>query len=384
MIFLLGILLGGGCATVPERNPVPEALSAEAEIPGIPRARMWGDAAPGYWDTWQKASASELEVRFAGVMGRPHHYLALSGGGPLGAFGAGLLAGWTEKGDRPEFTVVTGISAGGLIAPFAFLGSAYDERLERLFTEHDTDDIIRQRSLLGMLWSDSATDSRPLQALIAAYVNQEVVDAIAVEHRKGRRLLIGTTNLDAERPVVWNIGEIADSGAPGALELIQKIVLASSSIPGAFPTVRIPVEADGAPYDELHVDGGTTSMVFVYPTGMEWDKVIAKLNVVGEPKLYVIQNFFVDPRWREVKPRIGPVAAYAMYTMIRNLGIGDLYRIYESAQRDGLDFNLAHIPADFCEKPEEIFDRAFMRKLYDLGYQLGREGYPWKKTPPGL
>lgn len=368
---------------MPDRMPVPESLSTQAEVPGIALARTWGDEAPRYWRNWMNAPDDELEHRFAGVMGRPHHYIALSGGGPFGAFGAGIMCGWTEKGDRPEFTIVTGISAGGLAAPFVFLGSDYDDELREIFTSYSTKDLIRPRNIFSLLWSDAAADSRPLRKLIATYLDDAALRAIAAEHRKGRRLFIGTTNLDAERSVLWNIGEIADSAAPGALELVHSIMLATASIPGAFPPVMIPVEADEQSFDEIHVDGGTTSTVFVYPTAMNWEEVKDRLDVPGRPALYLIQNFFVDPRWREIEPQIIPIASYAMYTLIRNQGIGDIHRVFALAQRDGLDFNLVHIPADFDEKPDEIFDPEFMQKLYDVGYGLGRNGVAWEKTPPG-
>ena len=109
-------------------------------------------------------------------------------------------------------------------------------------------------------------------------------NAIAAEHRKGRRLFIGTTNLDAGRPVMWNIGAIANSTDPRAPELIHKVLLASASIPGAFPPVLINVEADGKVYDELHVDGGTTTQVFVYPAGIDWKAVTRKLKVPGQAR----------------------------------------------------------------------------------------------------
>ncbi|MEE9141883.1 MAG: patatin-like phospholipase family protein, partial [Gammaproteobacteria bacterium] len=113
-----------GCIVVPERNAVPESLVDEAAVTGFEKeVRYWGDEAPPYSTAWTTLSDEEIERRFSGIIGREHNYLALSGGGSNGAFGAGLLVGWTEHGDRPEFTIVTGISTGALIAPFAFLGS---------------------------------------------------------------------------------------------------------------------------------------------------------------------------------------------------------------------------------------------------------------------
>ncbi len=202
---------------------------------------------------------------YPGIMGRKHNYLAISGGGANGAFAAGLLVGWSDAGTRPEFTMVSGVSTGALAAPFAFLGPAYDERLRGVFTTYSTSDLVVRRNLLSILTGHSVFDTEPLEKVIARYVDQSMMETIAVEFRKGRRLWIATTNLDAGRPVIWNIGAIANSGAPGALELIHKVMLASASVPGAFPPVIIEVEANGNLYDEMHVDGGIISQIFVTP-----------------------------------------------------------------------------------------------------------------------
>jgi hypothetical protein len=207
--------------------------------------------------------------------------------------------------------------------------------------------------------------------------------AIAEEHRRGRRLLIGTTNLDAERSVIWNIGAIACEGGDEALKLICDVLLASASVPAAFPPVMIQVEADGERYDEMHVDGGAVSVVFVYPSGLDWSGVGERLKVQGKPSLYVIQNLFVDPRYMPVKPNTIQIGARAMLSMIRNQGIGDIYRVYRLVERDGLDFHLAYIPPEFDLIPNELFDPVFMNELFDLGHSLGATGYPWKTLPPG-
>jgi hypothetical protein len=197
-------------------------------------------------------------------------------------------------------------------------------------------------------------------------------------------LFIGTTNLDAKRPVIWNIGGIAKSGAPNALELVHDILLASASIPGAFTPVYIEVEADGRRYDEIHVDGGTSSQVFLYPASLDMRWAMRQIGLKGKSRIYVIRNSRIEPDWETVKPRIVPILGNTISTLIRTQGIGDLYRIYLGAQRDGMDYNLAFIPSDFKEKPKESFDPEYMGKLFDLGYQVAKNGYPWKKAPPGF
>jgi hypothetical protein len=380
----LVIVTSVGCTTAPTRNPVPEQYSASAEITGIPRARIWGDASPPWMEQMLQTPAEELRTLFPAQFGKPHHYLAISGGGANGAFGAGLLNGWTAAGDRPEFSIVTGISTGSLIAPFAFLGPEYDPVLTEIYTAYRTEDLVKQRRWLAVVTSDSVADTSPLREKIAEYMTAEVMKEIAAEHRKGRRLFIGTVNLDSARPVIWNIGAIAVSGQPRALDLIRDVMLASASIPGAFPPVYIDVEAGGDSFDEMHVDGGTATQVFLYPLGIDWTRVLEKLEVPDAPTAYVIRNARIDPGWIAVEPRIGPIVGRAVSSLIRTQGIGDMYRMYLGSRRDGIDYNLAFIPDDFRIEPEEAFDPRYMKALYDLGYEMAQDGYPWKKTPPGM
>jgi len=372
------------CAHVPDRSPLPAEHADDAGVLGIPRARMWGDAPPPWEHDWFKRSKADLKERYSGIYGRPHTYLAISGGGENGAFAAGILTGWTAAGDRPEFTTVTGISAGALVAPFAFLGSEYDEVLKSVSSELTADEVYKKRRLIRALRTDAMATTEPLQALIAKYVDEEVIEKIAAAHREGRSLNIGTANLDSMRPVIWRIGPIANSGHPDALALIRKILLASASVPAAFPPVLIPVEVDGTTYDELHVDGGAASQVFLYPVGVDYDEVLAKLEVSGRPKVYVIRNSRLDPIHQQVRNKLFPIAERSLDSLVRTQGIGDLYRIYLQTCRDGLDFNLAYIPADFTQNSDDLFDRAYMQALFDLAYERSKAGYHWEKMPPEL
>lgn len=378
----LALILVQGCAVAPPRtDPLPEELANEAEFPGIPDARIWADEDPKLLETWLSAPQEELRARLGGIMDREHSYIAISGGGANGAFGAGLLVGWSESGTRPEFTLVTGISTGSLIAPFAFLGNAYDQKLTEIYTAYSTDDLIRKRSILNILRNDAVADTAPLRALIAKYVDEEMMQAIAAEYRKGRTLLIGTTNLDAARPVMWNIGEIAQMGDPKALDLIRDVMLASASIPGAFPPVSIEVEADGKRYEELHVDGGMTSQVFLYPMGLDWRAVEERLNVQGRPNLFVIRNAKLAADWETVERRLAPILERTVSSLIRTQGIGDLYRLYLGSVRDGLNYYLASIPGEFEMVPEEPFSREYMNALFEHGRSMAVEGYPWVTDP---
>lgn len=385
---LLLVAAAAGCSSVPERRPVPEPLMESAMVPGVPfNARFWGDTLPP-WIGEMQARLHELAAgpNRPAAWDKPQNYLAVSGGGADGAFGAGLLNGWSAAGDRPEFTIVTGISTGALTAPFAFLGPDYDPVLEEIYTSYATDDLVEQRTWLGIVTSDAAADTAPLFALIAQYMDDEAIAKIAAANADGRRLFIGTTNLDAGRPMLWNVTAIAASDAPNKAELIHKILLASASIPGAFPPVYFEVEADGGRYQELHVDGGATSQVFLYPGALDFRQVLDEvIGAEGEARAYVIRNSPLSPHEENVDPpNIFQIAGKSVSSLIRTQGIGSIYAIYLGAERDGIDFNLAYIPDTFDVEAEEPFDPSYMKALYDLGYELAKDGYPWEKEPPSL
>ena len=384
------LLLLQGCATPTRLAAVPAQDTTRAEIPGVPNARYWVDTdiEPFIRDAIASAQREQAYLARTGHQGPlpPIHFLAISGGGDDGAFGAGLLVGWTETGTRPEFKGVTGISTGALIAPFAFLGSEYDDELRTVYTTIGPPDVLKPRGLLAALTSDGLADNSPLFELISRHVNAEFLARIATEYEKGRLLLIGTTNLDARRPVIWNMGAIAVAARdnPEALDLFRKIMLASSAIPGAFPPTLFDVEVDGQPHQEMHVDGGAMAQVFLYPPRMfELMREQGKKVPARARSVYVIRNARLDPEWATVQRSTLSIAGRAVSSLIQTQGLGDLYRIYSTAQRDGLDYNLAYIGADFNAPRKEDFDNEYMRALFDYGYQLGRKGYPWHKTPPG-
>ncbi|MFT5730015.1 MAG: hypothetical protein ACI8PB_004189 [Desulforhopalus sp.] len=382
---LLAILLTSGCASPPVRSILPEKFINTAAIPGVPNARFWGDEWPEFSASiFKNKSTKELQERFPGVYGKEHAYLAISGGGAEGAFGAGLLTGWTASGTRPKFMMVTGISTGALSAPFAFLGPEYDEKLREVYTTTETSEILEINGPFEAISLGAVTDSAPLRDLIEYFITDDIITAIAAEHRRGRRLLIGTFNLDAARSVIWNIGAIANSDYEKKNELIWDVMLASASIPVAFPPVLINVDVNGTTYDEMHVDGGTGGQVFVYPATFGWEEIMRKLNVPGSPKIYVIRNAFLVPDYHGVIPRIVPIAGRSISSLIMTQGVGDLYQIFVLCHRDGNDFNLAYIPSDFDEETEEPFDPEYMTKLFQLGRTMALQGYDWEKEPPGL
>jgi len=381
------LLLLQGCSLPQRLAAVPQDERVKSEIPGIPNARFWvgDDPAPMMEEGVAALQREKAALAAAGQNGPlpVANYLAISGGGDNGAFGAGLLVGWTAAGDRPEFKIVTGISTGALIAPFAFLGPAYDDTLREVYTTITPKLIMEQRGFLAALFDDAMADNAPLMKLVQHYANQALLDAIGAEYDKGRLLLIGTTDLDARVGVIWNIGRIAKSGSPRALELFQKILVASAAVPGAFPPVMIDTEIDGKPYEEMHVDGGAVAQVFLYPPSIELSTSCADFGICRDRRLFIIRNARLDPDWAEVERQTLSIAVRAISTIIQSQGVGDLYRIYSTAKRDGVDYNLAYILSDFKEVHAEEFDNAFMRKLFDYGYAMGEHGYPWSKVPPG-
>jgi predicted acylesterase/phospholipase RssA len=374
---------------IPERlAAVPEAMTTRAIVPGIPNARYWVGLEIDSF-TRDALAARQREQVFRARSGQtgelpPADLLALSGGGDKGAFGSGLLNGWTASGTRPTFKAVTGVSTGALIAPFAFLGSDYDDVLKEVFTTIGPEDILAPRGFLAVIENDGMADNQPLWGLISKHVNEALLEAVAEQHRNGRSLLIGTTDMDARQPVIWNMGNIAESGAPGALNLFRSILLASAAIPGAFPPTMIRVEADGQAYDEMHVDGGASAQVFLYPPSLSTAMRSLGADVNRTGRVYVIRNSWLESEWDPPNRRTIDIAGRAISSLIQTQGFGDLYRIYLTAQRDGFDFNLAFIGPEFKYPPHAQFDTAFMNALYDYGYKLGLEGYPWKKVPPGL
>jgi hypothetical protein len=386
-LVLSAVLAVGGCASIP-RNAAPVDVAEKSRVLDSPTIRFWGDRTPDNMtalvaEKWAQVKTTRPELLQRGK--RPEiSFLAISGGGADGAFGAGLLVGWTARGTRPEFDIVTGISTGALTAPFAFLGPRYDPVLKEIYTTYDTHDLVRKQPVQGFLGGQSLASNAPLANVMARYVDSKLLAAVAQEHARGRRLLIGTTNLDAQRPVIWDMGRIASSKNPGALELFRNVLLASAAIPGVFSPVHIQVEADGKVYEEMHVDGGTTNQVFLLPSQLKTDKIDARLGIKAKRRLYIIRNGRVDPEFKVVRASTMAIAGRSISTLIKTQGIGDLFQLYDLARRNRIDYNLAYIPSDFPDTSNESFDKRYMSDLYALGYQLGRTGNPWVKVPPRL
>jgi predicted patatin/cPLA2 family phospholipase len=384
---LAALCLGVAGCSIPERGiAVPQVATERAQPLGLANARFYADAdpAPMVAEAMRAVEREQAILRAAGMPANrlpPVNFLAVSGGGDNGAFGAGLLNGWTQTGTRPEFKMVTGVSTGALIAPFAFLGSGYDPVLRELYTSMTPERVYRARRLIqAALFDDAMADTTPLAEIISQYADQKMLDAIAREYQKGRLLMIGTTDLDAQRPVIWNIGAIAASGHPGALDLFRKILRASAAIPGAFQPVFIDVEIDGKKYQEMHVDGGAIAQLFLYPPTID----ISTSGVRRQRTAYIIRNAKLSPDYAASERRTLSIAGRAINTMLATSGRNDVLRTYFVSQRDKVDYNLAYIGSDFTAPKSGEFDQSYMRALYDYGDRQALSGRAWHKAPPGL
>lgn len=389
----LGLLtLLSACGALP-RNPVPPNASATASVPGMPaiRARAGQPNAAMEADliaSFKNESADDFPAGADGSVRYAH--LALSGGGANGAFGAGFLNGWTSTGKRPVFKVVTGVSTGALMAPFAFLGPGHDEALREFYTTTSSRDIFTRGWLVRQLLAGEAlADTGPLATIIERQVDAEFLTQVAAAHRQGRRLYIGTADLDARAFVVWNMGLIANSGRPEALALFRKVMLASASIPVAFPPVYFKVEIEGDNsagnlYDEMHVDGGVGSRVFlnggVYRASIFQER--GGLGV-GREDIFVIHNGQLIPLPDPIQRSLSAIALRVLDASGRAAVLGDLFRIYGHARMAGAGFQWITIPNEVSMSSDESFDPVQMNMLYQFGYHMAKSSAPWVSTPPG-
>ena len=315
----------------------------------------------------------------ASVMRQPREILALSSGGVYGAFTAGVLSGWTATGARPEFDVVTGVSTGALIAPFAFLGPEYDCRANRLYVGVKAEDIYRFRSWVTIPFRDSLAISHPLRKLIESQVTPDLMAKLAAEHHKGRRLYVGTTNLDTKRFVIWDLGAIACQPCPQSCQLVRDILLASASVPGMLPPVPIEVEVDGKKYRELHCDGGATSTIFVPPAVFEAARSDPTADTPGRLTVIVAGKLYPDPS--PVRRRVLPVLAATAEALLYSNTRAELATLGAKAQGAGLEYTQVQLRQDFVTLEDSLrFDKTEQTRLLAEGMRVGTEEF----TQPGL
>ncbi|AKC88042.1 patatin-like phospholipase family protein [Pseudoxanthomonas suwonensis] len=377
-----------GCITIP-RHPVPAGATASAMLPGMPEVRGWAGSHSDALErdfilSLQQESPEDFPVGADGVIRYP--YLAISGGGANGAFGAGFLNGWTTTGTRPVFKVVTGVSTGALMAPFVFLGPRYDPVLHRFYTTTRSQDVFEAGSpLMALLRRDSLAQTAPLASLIAQQVDMALLQEVAEAHRQGRRLYMGTVDLDSRDFVVWNMGLIAERGDDAALELFRKVMLASSSIPIAFPPVMFDVEVGGQRYDEMHVDGFVGANVFLNAGVFDPLPLYGRAGrAPGREDIFIVHNGQLHAPPSPTPRSLRGIAARVIETTGRASIIGDLFREYAFAQRNRSGFHWVTID-ESVELPDPIaFDTEKMAELYDIGYRAAAAGPAWLEEPPGL
>lgn len=370
------VLVLSACVSLERPDAVPTPLLEEAQPLGIPGLRMYPERLPG-------AAAAQLDQpmrRMASVTAvrepppqeaDPLDLLAISAGGDGGAFAAGLLTGWSKAGTRPRFAVVTGVSAGALVAPFAFLGPRYDPVLREIVLSLRPEKVFRQRSVIAGLLGDGFSSSAPLERLLTRYITPEVLSDIAREYRSGRDLLIMTTDLDAATPVIWNMGAIAASDAPDSLALFLKVILASVSIPTAVSPVLIDVAAGERHFRELHVDGGVSHQVFL---------PAPELCAQG-CRAYVIMNARLETQRATTPRRILRIGWRAVETMIQAEAHNDLEHIQAALEPAGAAMQVAYMQPDFKAPHPRAFDSAYMQSLFAYGVQLASGGQAWHAVP---
>lgn len=365
------------CSSVSSRTPFSPDQVNRASIEGFRDIRFWADSPPQVFEA-EMAERDRQERRSGSLAARDRtfHVLALSGGADDGAYGAGFLAGWTARGDRPQFDMVSGVSTGALIAPLAFLGPSRDQDLKRAYTEIDAAQVFEFRGLAG-LFGDGLASTAPLRKMVASYIDERLLAEVAAEHRKGRRLIAITTNLDAQRPVLWNLGAIAASGDPRALNLFRDVVIASASVPGVFEPVLLDAVVDGQRIREMHVDGGTMANTFAIP----WTLYNNRLGRQGRSlQLHVIANGRIDPEFQLVPESTIRIGARAMQTLMKAHNQATLREIRRLADANGGRFQLTSIERDFTVPYDRPFQRPYMNALYEYGYARGRQGNAWRNS----
>ena len=373
---LIALWSAPGCAIT--RRHVPLELPQAARLIEVGEP---AEVAPRV----QQQQQSEIRTVSASAS-EPSNVLVLSGGGANGAYPAGVLNGWTAAGNRPQFDVVTGISTGALMAPFVFLGSEYDDLLKRNYTESRDRDIFTRRWLPALIYADSLADSAPLRKRIANEITPQVLKQIAEAHRDGRRLYVGTTDLDTKRLVVWDLGAIADGNDPNKLELFRDVLLASASVPGLLPPVEIDIDVEGERHAELHVDGGVAASLFLQPAmlGMSASdpdeaKVRDDLNV------YVIVAGQLRLPRRRVQRKLSAVIEESVGGVLQSQMNGDLLKTYLLSRWAGATFALTAVPREMAEEFSPLaFDPRSMQKLFDVGYKHAASKAGWQNAPLSL
>ncbi|WP_456781915.1 MULTISPECIES: patatin-like phospholipase family protein [unclassified Bradyrhizobium] len=367
-ILLCGLALAlSACSSLP-RMSYTAADAANSRVLDLDGLRRYAD---------EPASKFKFEKRSVAPI---TSYLALSGGGADGAYGVGVLNGWTAAGNRPAFSVVSGVSTGGLIAPFAFLGPRYDDTLKEVYTSGIAESLLQDPSLMRVLFGSGLFGNKRLRELVARYVGPDILSEVARENAKGRKLLIVTTDLDTQRTVIWDMGRISAVGTPEALQLFRDVMAASASIPLVFPPIMIDAEGQGRRFQEMHVDGGVTAPVLTLPDALLFRERGWPAN--SRMNIYILVNKKLEGNFELVSNSTIEVASRSISAITQAQTRSVILSTYDFARRNRLGFHLSYIERDYPAPESQGFDTAYMRALYQYGYDKAAAGQAWTATPP--
>jgi predicted acylesterase/phospholipase RssA len=369
---LLGLAIGAGCRSSSSSDSPFQSLPRVLSSPDPPRVVPAGL-------TLTSSSPRDAHLR------APNHVLALSSGGLYGAYSSGFLAGWSDTGTRPEFDVVTGVSTGALIAPLAFLGPEFDDRMQQLYTSIRAEDVFKIRAWVTIPFKDAVASSAPLRKLIESQVTSELMQRVAAEHRKGRRLYVGTTNLNTRRLVVWDMGAIACRPCPEGCSLFRDVLLASCSVPGMLPPVPFSVEVDGKNVTELHADGGVSSQIFVPPIVFKTASGDGRSPGTGG-NLYAVVSGKLYPDATPVKQRVLPILGATTGTIMYAHCRAELMSLYGQARLAGMKYHLTALRQDLMVNADTsmTFNQEEMSRLYSEGVRDGIAVPNWRSDPRDL
>src|SRR3981189_2374336 len=357
-----------GCSSLP-RTPYTAPDAASSTVLDLSELRSYAD----------EPASMFLKTNVSSRTG-PLSYLALSGGGAHGAYGAGVLNGWSAAGTRPEFSAVSGVSTGALIAPFAFLGPVYDATLREVYTSGMAESLLNTPNIVRAVFGSGLFGNTTLPELGARYIGQDMLAAIAAENAKGRRLLVVTTNLDTQRTVIWDMGRIAAIRSAQALNLFRDVLAASASIPVVFPPMLIDAEANGHRFQEMHVDGGVTAPVLTLP-----EAFLLRNGALARGlrmNIYVLVNDKVERDFQLVPNSTIDIAARTSAAVTKTQIRSVLYQTFDFARRNNFGFHLTYIDKDLPSPTSFGFETDYMRSLYQYGYDKAKTGDLWAKAPP--
>ncbi|MBR1363052.1 hypothetical protein ABH975_004069 [Bradyrhizobium ottawaense] len=360
-------LVLGACTSLP-RTPYTAAEASTSRVLEIDGLRRYADE-PITKFSFEKDTSTATKS-----------YLALSGGGADGAYGVGVLNGWTAARTRPTFSVVSGVSTGGLIAPFAFLGSQYDDTLKEVYTSGIAETLLNDPSIMRVLFGSGLFGNTRLRELVARYVGPEIMAQVARENAKGRKLLVVTTDLDTQRTAIWDMGKIAAVGTPEALKLFRDVMAASASIPLVFPPIMIDAEGQGRKFQEMHVDGGVTAPVLTLPEALLFQG--NRLPGNAKMDIYILVNKKIERNFELVSNGTIDVASRSLSAITQSQTRSIIFSTYDFAKRNRLGFHLSYIAREYPAPPSEGFDTGYMRALYQYGYDKAAAGQAWSSTVP--